>query len=331
MDMHTNVSVFDRMSALGDLVRGRVLVLLEEGEFTVSELVQILQLPQSTVSRHLKVLADDGWVFSRSSGTSRYYRLASDLDPAASDLWSLVRPEVLALRSVEGDAERALAVMAQRRERSRAFFATSADRWDRLRDELFGIGTDLLPFYGLLDPGWTVGDLGAGTGHFAARVSPFVDRVIAVDASPEMRKAARSRLDGLPNAEVRAGELEDLPIADRSLDVAVMILVLHYIVEPVAALSEARRVLRPGGRLVVVDMKPHTREGYREEMGHVWPGFDADELERWCGQAQLTGMAYRPLPARADASGPLLFVASASRDDELNTQRLMPGTTGFDK
>ena len=303
------------MSALGDLARSRILVLLEQGELTVSELVQIVQLPQSTVSRHLKVLADDGWVTSRASGTSRHYRMSTALDREAQELWGLVRLDVVSAGHTEGDAERAAAVMAQRRLKSKAFFASAADRWDGLRDELFGVGTAALPLIGLLDRRWTVGDLGTGTGQFAAHVAPFVRRVVAVDASPEMRDAARIRLQPFPNAEVRGGELESLPVADGELDIAVLLLVLHYIVDPPRALTEAARTLAPGGRLITVDMRLHAREGYREEVGHVWPGFDETSMSLWHRHAGLRDFQYQPLPARPEATGPLLFAASATKPE----------------
>ena len=307
------------MSALGDLARGRLLILLEHGEFTVSELVQVSQLPQSTVSRHLKILADDGWVTSRASGTSRFYRMAATLHPAARELWGLVRPDVAAAGLAEEDGERARAVLRERQGRSREFFSGVARRWDSVREELFGSDSEMFPLFGLLDPSATLGDLGAGTGHFAARVAPFVGRVIAVDASEEMLEAAHERLDGTsnldgpPNVDLRCGDLEDLPIDDAELDVAVLLLVLHYLLEPKAVLKEVGRTLKPGGRVVIVDMRRHSREGYQEEMGHVWPGFDEADLAGWHREAGLSDFSYRPLPARPEASGPLLFVTSATR------------------
>ena len=313
MDTITEPRVFDRMSALGDLARGRLLLLLEQGEFTVSELVRVSQLPQSTVSRHLKILADDGWVTSRASGTSRFYRMAASLDPAARELWGLVRPDVVAAGLAEEDGERARAVLRERRGRSREFFSSVARRWDGVREELFGSDSEVFPLFGLLDPSTTLGDLGAGTGHFAARVAPFVSRVIAVDASEEMLAAAHDRLDGTSNVDLRCGDLEDLPIDDGELDVAVLLLVLHYVVEPQAVLKEVGRTLKPGGRLVIVDMRRHSREGYQEDMGHAWPGFDEADLACWHQEAGLADFAYRLLPVSADASGPLLFVTSATR------------------
>ncbi|MBW3535354.1 MAG: class I SAM-dependent methyltransferase [Gemmatimonadetes bacterium] len=211
------------------------------------------------------------------------------------------------------DRERARSVLAARQDRSRAFFSASADRWDALRGDLYGARADLLPLFGLLEPDWVVGDLGCGTGQLAAALAPFVARVVAVDRSPEMLAAARDRLAGLDNVELREGELEALPLEDATLGLAVVSLVLHFVGSPGEALAEAARVLAPGGRLVVVDMRPHGREGYREEMGHVWPGFSGERLLGWMEDAGLEGARVHPIPPDPQAKGPLLFVAHARR------------------
>jgi SAM-dependent methyltransferase len=301
------------MAALGDTARSRLLVLLEEGELTVSELVEILQLPQSTVSRHLKVLADDGWVTSRTSGTSRFYRLSRDLDAEARELWLLVRKDVIAADLTVEDQERGRIVRAARRDRSREFFASTAGQWDALRDDLFGAHAEILGLFGLIDPDSTVGDLGAGTGAFISAIAPHVHRVIGVDASPEMLESAGERLSHLSNIGLRLGELESLPVETGELDLAVMSLVLHYVSEPCEALFEAARALKPGGRLIVIDMRAHDREDYLEEMGHQWPGFGEEQLEGWIGEAGMNEFRYSPLRPREGARGPLLFCASAKK------------------
>jgi ArsR family transcriptional regulator len=204
-------------------------------------------------------------------------------------------------------------VLAERRTRSQEFFSASAAQWDALRAELFGQRADLLALPGLLDEDWTVGDLGCGTGQVAAALAPFVRGVIAVDQSRAMLAAARVRLKGMDNVELRSGDLEELPIEDRALDAAVLLLVLHYVVDPAGALAEARRVLKPGGRLLVMDMTPHAREEYRQTMGHVWQGFDAEQIGAWAVEAGLERVRYRSLPPDAQAKGPGLFAATMRR------------------
>ncbi len=301
-----------RLASLGDENRLRILALLEHSELTVSELTSVLQLPQSTVSRHLKVLADDGWIRWRQDGTSRHYRLTA-LDGEAEELWRVSRRAIDGARSLDEDAERARSVLAERRRRSQEFFSEAAGRWDTLRVEMFGRHVEPAAPLGLLDAEWTVGDLGAGTGALAEAVAPFVRRVIAVDRSPEMLRAARGRLAPLDNVEVREGELESLPIEVGSLDVAFLMLVLHYVVEPRRVLEEARRTLRPSGRLVIVDMRRHGREEYRDTMGHLWLGFEEEELREWTTGAGLAGYRHVGLRPDPDASGPLLFVGTAER------------------
>jgi ubiquinone/menaquinone biosynthesis C-methylase UbiE len=309
--MNAPTAPLDRIGALAEPTRSRVLLVLERRELTVSELTTVLQLPQSTVSRHLRILTDDGWLSSRSEGTSRYYRLSSELDPWAGRLWRVVREPVAGSDESRQDEARAAEAVARRRTRSQEFFSSGAGRWDAVRGELFGSRPELRALLALLTPEWVVGDLGCGTGGVAETLAPFVGRVVAVDESPDMLEAARSRLEGLPGVEVRPGRLESLPIEDHELDVALLVLVLHYLPEPERALAEATRALRPGGRLLVLDMQAHGRSEYREAMGHLWQGFDRERMEGWLGDAGLERAAYHSLPGEPGAKGPLLFAAVA--------------------
>ena len=304
--------IFDDLTTLADATRGRMLLVLERQELTVSELCAVLQLPQSTVSRHLKTLADAAWVTSRRDGTSRYYTLAGR-DAATRRLWSLLREQIAATPGADQDARRLKGVLGRRQSKSEEFFASAAGQWDRLRRELFGGASALHALPALLDRGWTIGDLGCGTGETTAALAPFVARAIAVDRSGEMLQAARRRLRDAPNVAVRRGDLEALPIGDGELDAAVMMLVLHHVPDPGAALREAARALKPGGRLVVCDMLPHDHEEYRQQMGHVWLGFGGDQLTRLLAAAELTDVRIVAMPADPQAKGPALFVASAER------------------
>lgn len=308
-----DTTIFDRLNVLGDATRSRLLLALDRHELTVSELCSVVQSPQSTVSRHLKILGDEGWVAARAEGTSRLYRMASRLDPPARRLWLLVRDQVSTGTTAADDAERLREVLGQRRARSKEFFSSTAGRWDGLRTELFGQRPDLAAVLGLLDHEWTVGDLGCGTGQLSASLAPFVRRIIAVDDSDAMLTAARQRLDGLDNVEVRGGELEALPMDEGELDVAILFLVLHHVVEPARALAEVRRVLRPGGRLLVVDMMTHDHEEYRQQMGHVWLGLSSQQIGDWLEAASFAAPRYQPLPLDPQARGPRLFAASARR------------------
>jgi ArsR family transcriptional regulator len=321
-------SVLNRLGALADPTRTRLLLALDRHELTVSELCAVLQLPQSTVSRHLKLLADDRWVTARAEGASRLYTLAAALDPAARRLWQLVRGQIAEDVTASQDAERLRSVLAERRTRSQEFFANSAGRWDALRTELFGSRTDLAALPALLDEGWVIGDLGCGTGQLAGSLAPFVARVVAVDQSRAMLAAARTRLRDYANVELRHGELEALPLADGELDAAVLFLVLHYVAEPSRALAEASRALKPGGRLLVVDMTPHAREEYRQTMGHLWQGFSPEQLNGWLVTAGLEPGRYVTLPADPRAKGPALFSLSANRPADLALGLYGPDSAG---
>jgi ArsR family transcriptional regulator len=306
--------VFDHLAALADPTRGRLLYALETRELTVSELGTALQLPQSTVSRHLKVLGDGGWVAARAEGTSRLYRMErEELAPAARKLWEAVRESVAEQPVARHDGARLRAVMTKRRKASEEFFTTAAGRWDALRAELFGARTELVALPGLIDDSLVVGDLGCGTGAVSEVLAPFVQRVIGVDGSRAMLAAARRRLADRENVELRHGELEELPVADGELGAVLLVLTLHHVPEPLAVLAEAARAIAPGGRIVVVDMLPHDREAYRREMGHVWLGFSEKQLGGWLADAAFEGTRFVTLPADPEAKGPALFAATARR------------------
>src|SRR5215470_3784475 len=307
------VEILEHMSALSDPTRCRMLLMLEKHELTVSELCAVLQMPQSSVSRQLKTLADDNWVVSRRDATSRYYAmLLDDLDSAASHLWPLIREQVASTTAAAHDERRLRGVLDRRRLKSQEFFATAAGKWDRLREDLFGDTFYLWAVLGLIDPTLTVGDLGCGTGQLAETVAPYVRRVIAVDGSTDMLDAARKRLGELRNVEVRKGELEALPIKDGELDAALLSLVLHYSPDPTRTLKEVSRVCRAGARVLVVDMLPHHHEEYQQQMGHVWLGFSEKQIVKFLTAAGFEDARVRALPVDPDAKGPALFAAIAT-------------------
>src|SRR5882672_10441426 len=307
------LAIHDHLASLSDTTRSRILLLLDRQELTVSELCSIIQLPQSTVSRHLKALADGGWITARGEGTSNLYAMTGELDAAARRLWLLVRDHVGPSAAATQDQRRLQSTLAERRTKSQEFFSSSAGQWDRLRDELFGDRFHLAAMAAFADRHWTVGDLGCGTGQVSAAIAPFVSRVIAVDGSPAMLQAAKKRLQRVDNIELRRGELESLPIDDARLDAATLMLVLHHVPEPERALAEVARVLKPGGRAMIVDMLPHERENYRQQMGHVWLGFRDEHTRRLLMEAGFEDVRIVSLPPDGRAKGPGLFVATGRR------------------
>jgi ubiquinone/menaquinone biosynthesis C-methylase UbiE/DNA-binding transcriptional ArsR family regulator len=307
-------AIHDHLASLADTTRSRILLLLDRHELTVSELCGIVQLPQSTVSRHLKALADSAWVAARAEGTSNLYTMTrDDLDPSARRLWLLVREHAGSSPAAAQDQRRLQAALAERRTKSQEFFSSSAGQWDRVRDDLFGDRFHLAALAALAESSWTVGDLGCGTGQVSAALAPFVAHVIAVDASAAMLQAAKKRLSRFDNIELRRGELEGLPIDDGRLDAATLMLVLHHLPEPERALGEIARVLKPRGRAILVDMLPHDRDSYRQQMGHVWLGFSDEHVRRLFQEAGFEDVRIVSLPPDAKAKGPGLFVATARR------------------
>jgi ArsR family transcriptional regulator len=225
-----------------------------------------------------------------------------------------VRDEVRLTPAAAQDTKRLESVLSDRRSKSQAFFKTAAGQWDHLRNELFGKQFAVLSLLGLMDEKWVVGDLGCGTGQVTSMLAPFVERVIAVDASTEMLDAARDRLQDYDNVDIRQGALEQLPIDEASLDIALLMLVLHHLPDPVAALSEAARVLRPQGKLLVVDMYAHEREEYKHQMGHVWLGFSEEKMRKHITAAGLEPVSFHPVAHETGAKGPALFTATVRKN-----------------
>ena len=315
-------TILAHMSALADGLRGRMLLLLEAYELTVSELSGVLQLPQSSTSRQLKTLSDAGWVVSRPDGTRRLYKMPTGDERApAHRLWRLTREQIGATAAARDDRRRLRSVLAARRDRSRSYFETDSAQWDRVRDELFGTRFFLFGLLGLLDPDRVIGDLGCGSGTLSEALAPFVRRVVAVDDSEAMLGEARERLNRFDNVELRHGALESLPLEDASLDAATLVLVLHHLPDPDEAVREVARALRPGGRLLIVDMLPHDRQEYRQQMGHVWMGFSAEQIEQMLERAGFTEMRFLELPADPAAKGPTLFATTAVRGARITNQR----------
>ncbi len=306
-----------RPRALGDAlalfvepVRVRLVALLSDDELGVGEIVRALQLPQSTVSRHLKTLDVAGWTARRALGTASLVRLAPErLSADEAKLWELVRADPALAEDLAADRERLRVVLAERAEDASRFFERLGGAWDPLRDQLFGRRFLAPTIAALIAPDVVFADLGCGTGELLALIAPHVRKAIGVDRERAMLATARERLHAHAHVELHIGTLERLPLPDQSIDLALLALVLHHLPEPAAALAEAARVLTPGGRLIVADMQPHDKRAWRA-FGHLHQGFARADLDAFAHAAGLNVDRYVPLPVDPDAQGPPLFVAT---------------------
>jgi ArsR family transcriptional regulator len=306
-------SLLGVLGSLADPTRLRILALLERRELGVVELCSVVKLPQSTVSRHLKILSDEGWLSSRREGTAHLYRMNEGLDPAARRLWKVARAQTAGWATLEQDALRLARRLAARRQEADAFFAGAAGDWEKLRDDLYGAGFVVDVLAALLPPDLVVADLGCGTGDLACRLARSVRRVIAVDGSAAMLRAARRRAGALPNLELHRADLDALPLEDGSCDAALLALALSYVPDPEAAVREAVRILRGGGVLVIADLARHDDEPFRRRMGQATLGFDPSALATLLARAGLEGPRVDPLPPQPGARGPALLLARARR------------------
>lgn len=305
------------MAGLADATRLRLLRLLERHELGVADLCDVLQLPQSTVSRHLKVLADQGWVTSRRSGTTNLYRtILDELAPAARELWVVARQQTDDWGSTQQDQVRLQRRLKERNQETRKFFAGAAGDWLQRRHELYGERFDLDAALGLLPGHWTVADLGCGSGAFASRLATHVRKVIGVDDSQDMLKAAEQLTREQNNIELKRGELDHMPLTSESCDAATLLLVLTYVTNPVAVLEETHRILsseRGGGRVVVVDLLRHDRDDFRREMGQSHMGFGKQQLATMLRDAGFGQVRVNSLAPEPEAKGPALLIATGEK------------------
>jgi ArsR family transcriptional regulator len=299
---------------LGDPTRLRILALLEREELAVQELMEVLGMTQSRVSRHLGILRDARLLRDRREGTFVLYRYAEPTDPAWGDALALARRAGAEDAAFARDREALERVLAARSARSRTFFEQVGPEWDAIRKVW---GDELLrtrALHRLIPSGLRVLDLGTGTGALAFELASIGCRVIAVDHSPRMLEAAREKLASLSGIELRLGDAARLPLATGEVDAAFAHMVFQYLPSPSDALAEMCRATRPGGRVVVVDFVKHEHEWMKQELGVLWMGFDPDALARELTAAGLADVRVerQPLAARGGAL-PDAFIASGAR------------------
>jgi ArsR family transcriptional regulator len=304
------------LKAAGESTRLRILALLGQAELTVKDLTAILGQSQPRISRHLKLLAEAGLIDRHPEGAWVFYRLtdAGAARQLAAALFSHVDTGDAVLSR---DRERLGAVKQDHAEVARAYFAENAADWDTIRALHVAEGS---VESAILE---TIGDrqfdslldLGTGTGRLLELFAPLYARAIGVDASPAMLAVARANLDraGLTNAQVRLGDIQHLPFGRNSFDVVTIHQVLHYLDEPERAIAEAARVLRPGGRLLIVDFAPHDLEFLREKHAHRRLGFARPAMRQWIEAPGLELESARDLSAGKNRLTVTLWLARDKR------------------
>ena len=280
--------------ALADPTRLRILSLTLSRELNVQELMEVLSMGQSRVSRHLRILTDGGLLTCRRDGLWAFYRVPAD--GAGRRFLDTVAPLLAGDPLLDQDRGHAAELAAAGRGRARKFFDALAPEWDRRKAELLGGSNLESEVLARLPACEVAADLGCGTGSLLAALAAKAAKVIGVDSSPRMLALARRACSSNRNVELRLGELEHLPLREQEADAAVLNLVLHHLRLPVEGLREAHRVLRPGGTLVLADLDRHQDPELGERFGDRWPGFAADELESWLAEAGFKIANTRGLP-----------------------------------
>jgi ArsR family transcriptional regulator len=290
---------------LADPTRLRLLALLRRQELSVAELQEALRLGQSRISTHLGVLRSAGLVAPRREGKHTYYSLVGLKNGVSTELKRLLEAAWLTLEEIPESAKDAgllERVLEKRRAATREYFNRIAGRLGKS----FCPGrtwAEVGPLLALMLPrDAEIADLGAGEGWLAAFVAQTAKRVIAVDNSPKMVAFAKAefRKRGMGNVEYRLGDLAAPPVDPASVDFAVMSQALHHAVSPPDAISAAARLLRPGGRLLILDLNEHHFDRARDLYGDTWLGFNESDLHRWLGGAGLTQIRIQLLAPEPD-------------------------------
>lgn len=278
---------------LSESLRLRLVAVLAREELNVNELTGVLQVPQSTLSRHLAVLREADLLTTRRQGTMGYYRLAADrASGSTAEMVRLVRQLLQDDASAADDLRRLEDVLDERRRAVRTYFDSAGQSWDELHRAVADPAVKSKAIQRLLPAGLVLVDAGCGTGWLLPELAATGARVIAVDNSPnQLRKAeANVRELGLGNVEFREGDLGALPLEDGAADGVFAHLTLHHIPRPEVAIRDMVRVLKPGASLVVTDFVTHDEAWLQAEHADLWPGFDPADVGTWMRDAGLVGL-----------------------------------------
>jgi ubiquinone/menaquinone biosynthesis C-methylase UbiE/DNA-binding MarR family transcriptional regulator len=301
----TSAQLLLGLKAAGECTRLRLLALLDRGEFNVKDLTQILGQSQPRLSRHLKLLTEAHLIERFQEGSSVFYAISREGIGAvmARRMLELLDPQDASLGR---DLGRAAAVRRERAEAALAYFDKYAPEWDTIRSLHVYEAQVEAAMLAALGPGPfdLLLDLGAGAGRILELFAPFTKRGLGFDISRDMLACARAKLEaaGISHCQARLGDIFNLAVEDDAADAVIIHQVLHFLEEPAKAILEAGRVLKPGGRLLIVDFAPHGIELLRESFAHRRLGFERYQVEGWLRQAGLDATGYEELRPEPGAS-----------------------------
>ncbi|MFN7024357.1 MAG: ArsR/SmtB family transcription factor [Pseudorhizobium sp.] len=323
-------TLVDVLKTAGEPTRFRLLALLADGDLTVSDLTEILGQSQPRISRHLKLLAEEDLIERYQEGAWAYFRLKQD-GKAAALIQTLLAATVEEEPVLSRDGERLATVKRARAERAQAYFSRNASEWDELRRlhvSDAAVENALLRLIGNT-PVDALLDLGTGTGWILQLLSDVYRRAVGIDASRDMLSVARANLDkaGILKASVRHGDILNLPVEGQDFDLITIHQVLHFLDQPELAIAEAARVLRPGGRLLIVDLAPHNLEYLRDEHAHLRLGFSHQIVSEWMEKVGLEVQDVVDLAAAQKTTPSLTATVWLARDRRL----LMAGPRSADE
>jgi ArsR family transcriptional regulator len=281
--------------ALADSTRLRLMQIARHFELSVNEIVDIMAMGQSRISRHLKILAEAGLMRARRDGLWTFYAAADTRE--AARLLEAIASLLDGRGEFAADRKRAARLLADRTLASRRFFDTVAEDWGEMKRRIIGEASLDRMIAKHLPPCEVVADLGCGSGDLLEMLQRHAKLVIGVDRSPRMLREARQRFSHAASpVELRLGELEHLPLREAEADAAVINMVLHHLPEPEKGIAEAHRVLPPGGTLLVVDLRAHHDESLRTRYHDRWLGFEETAVEDWLGRLGFRVTARAALP-----------------------------------
>lgn len=299
---------------LADPTRVRILRLLEQEELIVGELMKILGMAQSRVSRHLAILREAGLLEDRRKGTFVAYRLVLPEQGPWHDAWALARESLAQDSTAQRDDTLLRRTVAGRQSASgRNFFDEVGPEWDALRQVFGDNQLRARATTRLVAPGLRVADIGTGTGVLALELAALGLDVIGIDRSEGMLETAQAKRDARAKpfsgtVDFRAGDAHALPLEDNSVDAAFGHMVLHSLEDPAAAVAEMARILKPGGRCIIADFLKHEHSWMAGELGLLWLGFDEATLCEWLAQAGLEDVRFEKFESDTQRDLPASFV-----------------------